>query len=195
MAQLQSKIFSKCCIILMILPLSLCFIMSLNLILCHSFSIGFPFPFLFRFPPPTFCQLLVPSLEIQWLCYKHWRIVDSKTLIDQRPGEITSLHPSINHLPWSQPCLGPGFLFSNMKLSFRSLVLPFRRRGKMPRLLHSLAKDSFCLFLLIAPAVKKVRLWFPMTPDLVQQTRAFSRCFLLLECLACMFFSASLAPS
>ena len=66
----------------------------------------------------------------------------------------------------------------------------------MPRLLHTLAKDSFCLSLLFASAVKKVCLWFPRHLTWCTRPGPFHMLFSASRTLyACMLFSASLAST
>lgn len=114
------------------------------------------------FLPQLFVSYSYPVWKYSGFCYKHWRILDSKTLIDQWPWG--------NHLPSSfhkSPSMQPALPLSWFPVQQHETIIPasclavWGAHGKMPRLLHSLAKDSFCLSLPVAPAVKKVHLWFP----------------------------------
>lgn len=165
-------------------------------ILCHC-SIGFPFPISFQVSSPNFL-LVIPTQFGNTVAFvisigaslilKHWLINDL--------GEITCLHPSIDRLPWSQPCLCPGFLFNNMKLSFLPLVLPFREHmGKCPDSYTPWQKIASAFLCQLPLQWRKSVSGSPDTwPGAVDQGLC-TCCFLLLECLAYMLFSASLAPS
>ena len=120
------------------------------------------------------------------LILKHWFTIDR--------GDITSLHPSINHLPWNQPWFCPGFLFNNMKLSFLPLVLPFRERlGKCPDSYTPWQKIASAFLCSLPLQWRKSVSGSPDTWPGALDHGLFTCCFLLLERFACMLFSASLA--